>query len=276
MPDPSESSSPPLQQGYARTLQIENRTLSYDFFSGDSPTIVFLPGFFFSRSQQAKANALEILAKRNKRAILVAEYLGVGKSEGDFTYEGTLTRWISDVVTLIDTVVQDRVLLVGAGVGGWIMLHVAMQRPRAVVGLLGINPSVDFTHDLIIPNLTEAQRTELESKDVATIHWGFRDYPISKALLKDAEQWLVLTGGVDSLPIHCPVRLLQGLNDEEIPASRILKLVDKIATEDCIVSFVKYGDHFLESEADFRRMWHYICEISDSYFEYDLTSPTSG
>ncbi len=151
-----------------------------------------------------------------------------------------------------------------------------MQRPRNVVGLVGINASVDFTEDLLVPSMSDAQRQKLETEGMIEMQWGFRTYPIGKALLADAKKWLVLRDGPNSLDIQCPVRLLQGLSDEEIPPPRALKLVEALKSDDVILSLIKYGDHVLESDDDFKRMWDAICDVSEKYFEYDLTSPGSG
>lgn len=276
-PEPTvQESALQVCTGYNCKVDFDGRTLSYDFFPGSSPTIMFLPGFFFSRWRQAKANALEIFAKRKGQAIFVEEYLGIGKSEGDFVTDGTLSHWIQDSLRLIDEVIRGKVVLVGAGVGAWIMLHIAMKRPDKVVGIIGLNPSVDFTEDLIKPNLSPEQLQTIESDGFVNMPWGYRNYPISKALMEDAKKWLVLTGGPSSLDITCPVRILQGLNDEELPPKRMLELVDKIKSEDCVLSYVKYGDHNLEEEEDFVRMWQAVCDVSEKFFEYDLTTTSSG
>lgn len=272
--DSGSSNMPTLTTGFARSLTYQNRKLSYDFISGTKPTILFLPGYYFSRWRQAKSNALEIFAKRKGQSIVVEEYLGTGDA-GNFAKDGTLSQWIDDTCIFIDCI-EGPVLLVGAGVGGWIMLHVATRRPDRVIGLVGVNPSVDFTHDLVGPALTPEQKETIERDGVAEVRWGYCTYPISKSLMDDASKWLVLRGGKASLPINCPVRLFQGLADEEIPSDRVLKLADVLETEDCIVSFIKSGDHHLEDESDIRRLTDAICEISDNFYEYDLTSPGSG
>lgn len=96
-------------------LQTETGEVQYSYFKGSSPTILFLPGFFYSRWRQAKANALEIFAKRKGQAILVGEYSGTGSTSGDFGTDGTLSRWISDTNRLIDEIVgpDGKVILVG-------------------------------------------------------------------------------------------------------------------------------------------------------------------
>ena len=274
--DPYQQSGQVVASGRACKLDIDGRTVDYDYFPGTTPTVIFLPGYYFSRWRQAKANALEIFAKRKGQAIIVEEYLGIGASEGDFATDGTLSRWISDTLRIIDQVAEGKVVLVGAGVGGWIMLHLAIQRPDRVVGLVGINPSLDFTEDLLRPSLTEQQKDTIEKEGIVQLPWGYHNYALSKALLEDAKKWLVLRGGTNSLNIKCPIRMLQGLSDEEVPPRRILDLVDAVVTDDVVVSFVKGGDHFLEEEEDFARMWHAVCDVSDKYYEYDLTSPGSG
>lgn len=106
--------------------------------------------------------------------------------------------------------------------------------------------------------------------------WGQTSYPIGRAFMEDAKKWLCLRGETNSLDIERPVRLIQGLEDEEVPHTRALQLVDKLDSDDVVVSFVKNGDHVLEEEGDFRRLWRAVLNVADAYYEYDLTSPMSG
>lgn len=255
-------------------------SIQFDYFAGDekNPTVFFLPGFFFARDRRAKASALGMSAKRAGYAFLTADYFGTGRSDGNFVEGGTLSRWIHDTVALIDAVIGDRpVILVGSGIGGWIMLHVAQMR-KNVVGLVGASVSVDFTEDLVRPGLSDDQVKEMETEGFVDLPWGETSYPISRTLLDDAKQYLCLRGGTDSLPIDRPVRFIHGLEDEEVPdgVSRVLKLVDVLASDDVVASFVKEGDHVLEEEADFRRLWRAVANVADCWYEYDLTSPSSG
>lgn len=207
-----------LRDGYNQSITVDGCRLSFDYFSGDPdrPVIFFLQGFYYSRHRRAKANALEIFAKRGNYSFLVCDYCGTGLSEGDFVKDGTLSLWISHALALMDFLLDNRpVVVCGAGIGGWIMLHVAQMR-RNVVGLVGVNASVDFTEDLIVPGLSEAQREEIEEKGFVDMPWGRTSYPIGRALIDDAVQWLCLRGGDSSLPIACPVHFLQGLSDEEV------------------------------------------------------------
>lgn len=263
--------------GHDCSVVLDDKRIAYDYFPGKGPAVIFLPGFFDSRYRQAKANAITIFARRAGQAVLVEEYAGIGNSEGDFITEGTMTRWVRDTIDLLDHVLPDeKLVLVGAGIGGWIMLHVAMRLPHRVVGLVGVNPSVDFTQDLLAPNLTDTQKEDLEKTGSINMTWGFRKYVIGKAFMEDAQKWLVLDGEPGGLDVQCPVRLLQGMRDEEIPPERVLKLAQHIRTEDVVLQFVKYGNHVMDEEEDLERMWSAVFELSDKYFEYDLTSPGSG
>eukprot|EP00184_Porphyridium_aerugineum_P007085 CAMPEP_0184699910 /NCGR_PEP_ID=MMETSP0313-20130426/6399_1 /TAXON_ID=2792 /ORGANISM="Porphyridium aerugineum, Strain SAG 1380-2" /LENGTH=319 /DNA_ID=CAMNT_0027159103 /DNA_START=97 /DNA_END=1056 /DNA_ORIENTATION=- len=261
-----------------REITVDGAKIVYDYFQGDRthPVVVYLPGFFYARSRLAKINALQMFCKRKRQGLLTLDYFGTGRSEGDFN-TGTVSRWLTDTLAALDKELKGRkVVLVGSGIGGWIMLHVAMRRPEMVVGLVGLSADPDFTEELLVPVLTEEMKQTLEMEGVVQLKWGFRKYPISKALIDDGKKMRVLTGGKDSLSILCPVRLIQGMNDEEIPKEYALRLVECIRSEDVIVTFVKYGDHTLETDEDFVRMWEAVSEVSDKYFEFDLTSPSSG
>jgi len=149
-------------------------------------------------------------------------------------------------------------------------------RPELVAGIVAISPDPDFTHDLLLPTLTPAQKAALEENGILDLPWGVRSYPISKALIEDAGKMLLMTGGRDSIDVKCPVRILHGLADEEVPPQRALKLADRLKSEDVTVTFIKYGDHVLETESDFEQMWSAVSEVSEKFYEFDLRSPSSG
>lgn len=270
---PSDRSSGPNCR-----IKLDGKLLAYDYYPGEGPTVLFIPGYYNSRYKQSKANALEIFAKRKGQGVLVEDYLGIGRSEGDFVKEGTLSRWIRDTIGMIDEVLDDdeKVVLVGSGIGGWIMLHVAMRLPHRVVGVVGVNVSVDFTEDLVVPKMTEEQLAEMDKSGMVNMEWGYTSYPIGKALVDDAKKWLILPGEKGGFPVTCPVRLLQGMKDEEVPPERVVKLAERLQSEEVVVQFVKYADHAMDEEEDLKRLWDSVCELTDSYYEYDLTSPSSG
>eukprot|EP00186_Timspurckia_oligopyrenoides_P003158 CAMPEP_0182444374 /NCGR_PEP_ID=MMETSP1172-20130603/2842_1 /TAXON_ID=708627 /ORGANISM="Timspurckia oligopyrenoides, Strain CCMP3278" /LENGTH=338 /DNA_ID=CAMNT_0024639913 /DNA_START=74 /DNA_END=1090 /DNA_ORIENTATION=+ len=263
-----------------RVVNVLGNDIIYDHFPArpDIPAVVYLPGFFYARSKTAKINALQMQCRRKNQTFLVADYSGTGRSKGDFA-EGTVSRWLSEIEAVLDEVLdrsRNKVVLVGSGIGGWIMVHLAMRRPDQVVGLVGLSADPDFTEELLLPALTDEQRQTLEKDGMIDLTWGYRNYPIHKALIEDGKKMVVLNGGSNSIAVKCPVRLIQGMADEEIPTRFAFDLVDKLQSKDVNVTFVKNGDHALELDDDFARMWYAVCDVSDRYFEFDLGSPASG
>jgi len=179
---------------------------------------------------------------------------GTGQSEGDYK-EATITRWAEDTAKVVDWLAeehdQDQVVLVGAGVGGWVMLHTAQMRPDSVMGLVGVAADPDFTETLIRPALEERNPevlAEIESKGIADFDWAGKPYTMTKNLLDDGKRMMVLNKGTKGIPITCPVRLIQGLGDEEIPPESALKIADCLEGEDVVITYVKYGRHALEED----------------------------
>lgn len=253
-------------------LDVDGVKIAYDYVKGANPTIVFLSGFYDARWRMAKSNAIKIFAERQRQGFLVMDYRGIGRSEGDFV-KCCLSDWIADTLRIIDEVIDGPVVLVGAGIGGWIGLHVARLRPKFVCGLVGINADPDFTEDLLLPSLTEEQKKIIEDTGVLDLPWGYRSYPISKKLIDDArERWLIMNKGPGSVDVNCPVRLIQGMADEEIPPERALKVISLVKSDDASCTFVKNGDHTLENDDDFRRIWEAVSDVSSKFFEYDLST----
>jgi len=248
--------------------------LSYDYLPGTNPTVVFLPGLNQTRIG-SKAIALQTWCKRNKQGYFTADYYGCGKSGGLYK-DGTISRWVSDTVKLIDEVIKGPVLLVGAGVGGWVMMHVALQRPQLVKGLVGMAADPDFTTDVVMPVLDDKTKRQIRETGLADIQWGVNKYTLSQKLIDDSQKLLLLQGGPKSVPIKCPVRLIQGLGDEEIPPKRALKITEVLATEDLVLTYFKYGDHGLDEEEDLEHMTGEVADLCAKGFDFDLTSPTSG
>mmetsp|Transcript_47839 Transcript_47839/g.119578 ORF Transcript_47839/g.119578 Transcript_47839/m.119578 type:complete len:332 (+) Transcript_47839:54-1049(+) len=275
--------SPPLslrmsakEGGLGLTHECSDGTkIKYDHIPAANPTIMYLPGLFQTR-YDSKFNALQSWCKRNNYGYFVADYYGCGQSGGDKD-KACISRWTQDTLTIIDEVIKGPVILCGSGVGGWVMLHVALQAPKdTVYGLVGVAADPDFTTDLVLPSLSEETLAKIKKEGSAMIKWGNNEYTMSQTFIDDAENNLVMKGGPSSLKVPCPVRLVQGLGDEEIPAERALTLCDVLATDDVVVSYTKLGNHVLDDEEDMRLVASHLGDLASRYFEYDLKSPQSG
>jgi esterase/lipase len=271
-----------LKEGVGRNLAYETTegtTLSYDYFpssSRDKP-IMYLPGLIRQKNE-AKATNLQAFCRRNDLTYLCADYLGVGRSSGDFS-DGSVGQWASDTITIIENILADagKVVLVGHGVGAWVSMLVASRRPDLISGVVGLSADPDFTEELLWKSLPEDKKNEIMAAGVAEITWGKDKYKISKKLIEDGRENLLLNGEPGSIPVKCPVRLVHALNDEEVPYALALKLAENCASTDTSVCLVKGSSHALDREVDMKTMRAMIIEVLDAFKgEFDLRSPGSG
>lgn len=217
---------------------------------GTSPTVLFLTGFR-SDMTGGKALHLEAHCRRRGQGFLRFDYRGHGASSGRFE-EGCIGDWRDDALAIVDAVAEGPLVLVGSSMGGWIMLLVALARPERVRGLVGIAAAPDFTEDLIRPSLGPAQLEALEAhgRFLAPSAYG-PPTPITRRLLKDGARHLCLR---KPLPIRCPVHLLHGQQDPDVPWQTSLRLAGVLESQAVTVELVKDGDHRLSREEDLRRI----------------------
>ncbi len=217
--------------------------LAYLLRAGHGPTIVFLPGYM-SDMAGSKALALDAWAAETGRAMLRLDYAGCGASEGAFE-DGTLLSWRDDVLHLIDTLTEGPLELVGSSMGGWLMLLVALARPERVAALVGIAPAPDFTSW----GFTDAQKAELVERGRIEEPSDYADSPYvtTRDLWESGQASLLLEGPV---AIDCPVRLLHGQADPDVPWSISLRLAERLRSADVQVNLVKDGDHRLSRPQD--------------------------
>jgi pimeloyl-ACP methyl ester carboxylesterase len=178
------------------------------------------------------------------------DYRGHGQSEGAFE-DGCIGLWFQDALRVIDTLTQGPLVLAGSSMGGWIGLLVARARPERVQGFVGIAAAPDFTKD-IGATLDDAQKEIIRRDGVIRVpnHYSDDPYVISKLLLEDGPAHYVLE---KPLALRLPVRLLQGMKDEDVPwqtAFRIKNALADAGHEDAEVLLVEDGDHRLSRPED--------------------------
>ena len=230
-------------------------TLAYHLTEGTGPTIVFLPGYA-SEMTGAKALALEAWAKATGRAFLRFDYAGCGASEGDFAAQ-TLAGWRDDVLAMLDGPASGPVVLVGSSMGGWLMLLVAKARAQQVVGLVGIAAAPDFTDwgfatEEKLALLTQGQLTRANP-------YGPEPTLYTRGFWASGEANRLMFG---QIAIDCPVRLIQGMADRDVPYQRAIHLAELIRSADMQLTLVKDGDHRLSRDADIARMIRAVEDIA--------------
>jgi pimeloyl-ACP methyl ester carboxylesterase len=229
--------------------------LAYHHRTGTGPTIIFLPGYM-SDMEGSKAQALDAWAAHEGRAILRFDYSGCGASEGHFE-DGTLTGWRDDVLLMIRQLTRGPLVLVGSSMGGWLMLLAALALPDRVVGLMGIAPAPDFTEW----GFSDANKAILhtEGRLAEPSIYSIDPYITTLRFWESGQANHVLDAPI---PIDCPVRLLHGLSDEEVPWDISVKLSEALTGKDVRVTLIKDGNHRLSRDQDIALFVAQLAEIA--------------
>ncbi len=221
--------------------------------------VVMFLGGFRSDMQGTKAVFVEEFCKKHALSSLRFDYRGHGTSDGRFE-DGCIGDWKADALTVFDTLTDDRpVLLVGSSMGGWIGLLLAMERAARVCGFIGLAAAPDFTRD-IPREMTDAHKAQMA-------HDGYFDlfndygpaYAITQKLLDDGENHCLLDAPI---PVSCPVRLIQGIKDTDVPYHKAEDIAARLETADKKIYFRPEGDHRLSTPEDLTLLGELILELA--------------
>lgn len=220
--------------------------LAYSLTPGRGPTTVFLPGFR-SDMTGSKAVAVERWCRARGTACLRLDYSGHGASEGVFE-EGSIGAWTADALVLMDRLTEGGLVLVGSSMGGWIALLAALARPSRVAALLGVAAAPDFTEALMWEAMMPAERAALRRDGVMHVASQYgAPTPVTWTLIEEGRRHLLLDRPI---PIRCPVRLLHGQRDPDVPWETSLRVAERVESSDVQVVLVKDGDHRLSRAED--------------------------
>jgi pimeloyl-ACP methyl ester carboxylesterase len=240
----------------------DGATIAYRRVEGRTPGIVFLHGLM-SDMTGSKALAVEALARERGQAFLRFDTFGHGASSGDFA-QATVGRWRGDVLAALDALTRGPQVIVGSSMGGWLMLLAALARPERIAGLVGIAAAPDATEDLIWGELTREQQQTLMREGSIRLPSAYdpAGYLFTRRLIEEGRDHLLLGG---EIPIACPVRLIHGMEDKDVPWRTSLRLAERLATRDVEVTLVKGGDHRLSAEADLMRLRGIVATLLDQF-----------
>lgn len=217
----------------------EARNLVYRRTAGQGPGVVFLGGFK-SDMEGTKALYLEQWARARGRAFLRFDYSGHGRSSGAFV-DGTIGDWALDARRVVEALTEGPQILVGSSMGGWIALLLAREMPKRVAGLVGIAAAPDFTLAMEA-EMNAEQREEMARTGQVRRPSDYSDEPyvITRRLIEEGRQQLILDR---PLRLGCPVRLLQGSADTDVPPRVALDLLAHVEAPDVRLTLVKGADH---------------------------------
>ena len=241
----------------------EARGIAVRARAGGSPGLFWLGGFH-SDMQGTKAVALDAWAAEQNRACVRFDYSGHGESGGAFT-DGTIGRWLEDSVAVFERFCAGPQVVIGSSMGGWIALLLARELAKrtgnraSLAGLVLIAPAPDFTEELMWKGFSPQARQEIETKGEWLRPSEYGDpYPITRKLIEEGRNHLLLGSAID---VGCPVRILQGAQDPDVPWRHAFALAHRLPADDVVLTVIQDGDHRLSRPQDIARMLAAVAEI---------------
>ncbi|MGQ3671584.1 alpha/beta hydrolase [Xanthobacter sp. TB0136] len=248
-------------------LDVEGRSIAVKRLpaaQGSSGPGLFWLGGFMSDMAGSKAEHLATLAATHGLANVRFDYSGHGISGGAFD-EGTISRWLGEALAVFEATTQGPQIVIGSSMGGWLALLLARELQRRGQGarlraLVLIAPAPDFTEDLMWALFPEEVRQVIleQGRFLKPSAYGETPYTITRALIEDGRTNLLLNA---PLSVGCPVRILQGGADEDVPWQHALRLVTCLAEDDVVFSLIKDGDHRLSRPQDLERLGVAVAEF---------------
>jgi len=225
----------------------DGATIAYRRRLGAGPGLVFISGFM-SNMTGTKASYLDGFAADRGRAFLRFDAFGHGASSGDLA-AATIGRWRRDLTAVLDRLTEGPQILVGSSLGGWLMLLAALDRPDRVAALIGVAAAPDATEALMWKRFPEGVRETILREGAVRMpsNYGGEPYLFTRQLIEEGRRHLVMNS---PLPIACPVRLIHGMADSEVPWRMSLALAEKLRASDVQLLLVKDGDHRLSRDSD--------------------------
>ena len=224
-----------------RYTEFAGNRLAYRLRDGNSPTILFLPGYA-SDMEGTKALAIDVFAEAKGVAMCRFDYSGTGSSDGAFE-DGTLGGWLDESLHVLDMLIEGPVILVGSSMGGWLALLIAKHRPERVAALVGIAAAPDFT------DWGYSDSEKLQLRDGARLEranpYGPEAQLTTLAFWQSGQALRLLH---EPIPVDCPVRLVHGDGDSDVPLEVALRTVEKLRSADVQLTVIKGSGHRLSQD----------------------------
>jgi pimeloyl-ACP methyl ester carboxylesterase len=242
--------------GAARRIAVRAR-------SGNAPGLFWLGGFN-SDMKGTKALALDAWAAEHGRGCVRFDYSGHGESGGAFI-DGTIGRWLEESVAVFGQFCSGPQVVIGSSMGGWMALLLAREIARrpasraSLAGLVLIAPAPDFTEELMWKGFSAEARHDIETKGVwlRPSEYG-EPYPITRALIEEGRNHLLLGSAIE---VGCPVRILQGAQDPDVPWQHAFALTHRLPSDDVVLTMIQDGDHRLSRPQDIARILAAVAEM---------------
>lgn len=258
-----------MNESCLKTLAIGTPARSIAVRQREGKAGVNAPGLFWlgglkSDMKGTKAEALDRWGCEHGRVVTRFDYSGHGESGGAFT-DGTIGRWLEESLEVLTRCCRGPQVVIGSSLGGWLALLLARELKTrkdaaSIAGMVLIAPAVDFTEELMWKQFPDAIKREIEEKGVwaRPSDYSEEPYMITRNLIEEGRNHLMLGGLIET---GCPVRILQGVLDADVPWQHAKEIVARFARDDVALTLVKDGDHRLSRPEDIARMLAAVAEF---------------
>lgn len=232
-------------------LNVGDTEIALRYRSGNNaPGLIWLGGYC-SDMLGGKAQHLDQWAQDHHHAMLRFDYSGHGVSGGEFK-DGTISLWLEQSLAVYRAFAKGPQILIGSSMGGWLALRLTQElikQGEQPAGLILLAPAPDFTQMLVEPALTDAQKNQLATQGYCEepSEYSPEPYIYTKKLLDDGRDNQVLTGIIET---GCPVHILQGMEDPDVPYQHALRLVEHLPVDNVTLTLIRDGDHRLSRPQD--------------------------
>lgn len=232
----------------------KQRDIAYLQRPGAEPGLFWLNGFR-SVMNGLKASAMDTFGAENGLGVTRFDYSGHGQSSGAFE-DGTITRWLEETIAVFEKTTGPQIVI-GSSMGAWLALllarHLLAKGKTRLKGLVLIAPAVDATHDLIPTRFSPEQVSSLNQNGFIDLdsQYGDGPYRYTRALLDDGENHRLFGRVIET---GCPVHILQGGRDPDVPPAHAQKLLTHILHDPVTFTLIPDGDHRLSRDEDLERL----------------------
>lgn len=244
----------------------KNQIIAYNNYIAtnfDAPTVIFHHGFM-SDMNGYKALMLDKYCRRRDINFIRYDNYGCGISSGQLT-DQTLTSWIEGGRQVIRHLTKgENIIHIGSSLGAWIATSLVLESPAQTIGVINLAPAFDFTHKLLWDKLTDQQKNQFEKDKIFYLSTGQGDkqynYPITLDLVQDARQYLLFNR--EKLEFHCPIYLIHGMQDTQVPYELSIEFIQKIqGGEAAVLKLIKDAGHGLTQDSDMEILYNSLEEV---------------
>ncbi|KAK7076410.1 Mycophenolic acid acyl-glucuronide esterase, mitochondrial [Halocaridina rubra] len=231
-----------------------------------SPGIIYIPGFMSHKSGIKSATLSQFCLKYGFPYVRY-DPSGLGESEGVHVTETLFSMWVQDAKEILLRATDGPQLVVGSSMGGWISCLLAEKHPEKIEKILFIAPGINFhvRYDKVLRSQLDAKSLQKyeEGGVVSLYNPDYGSFPLRRAQFDDMAK-LALSLEPGAVNVNCPIRILHGVQDKDVPFKESLELLKALKSTDVRLIYLKDGDHRLASEEKLEVMFDTILDMTSS------------